>query len=391
MITRAEFRRFHWPIFLAAVLLTALGVLFISSASFRSGAEGTGAYSREPAKQACWALVGLAACALAVFIDYRTLRRHAYTLYAVLLGFLVLVLVTGRVRGMAGWFRLGPVGLQPSEFMKVAYLLAIARYLMSTGGEYRHWRGLILPFLIALVPMGLILKQPDFGTALMFLPVLFVVLAVAGARRRHLATIACLGLLSLPVAWYAGLINNQQKARVYGFLYEGQPERIRAISRQLRVRFDTYQQRQSILTVGSGQVFGKGWGKGAQTHYDFLPEDHTDFILSVIGEEAGFVGTTFVLVLYLVIALGGLAIARRTREPFGRLVAIGVVALITTQAAVNAAVATGLMPVTGLTLPFVSYGGSSLVASFMAVGLLLNVGMRRTEVIAARDEFEFDD
>ena len=389
MVSREELRRFNWPIFIAAILLVGIGLLFIASASFRSGAEGEGEYSREPLKQALWALIGLGGFALAVLVDYRTLRRHVYTIYALLLALLVLVLVIGTGR-ISGWFRLGTMRMQPSEFMKVAYVLAIARYLMYTD-EHRKLRGLIVPFLIGLVPMALILKQPDLGTALVFLPVLFVVLGVAGARRRHLAAIALLGLLSLPVFWQAGLVNNYQKARVLGFLHQNDPARIRAISRQLGVRFDTYQQRQSVLTIGSGRLLGKGWGRGTQTHYEFLPEDHTDFIMSVLAEESGLAGTTVVLVLYVMLGLFGLGVARRTREPFGRLVAIGMVALIETQAAVNVAVAVGLMPVTGLTLPFVSYGGSSLLTSFLAVGLVINVGMRREEVIAMHDDFEFDD
>ncbi len=389
MVTREELRRFNWPIFTAAVLLTGIGLLFIASASYRFGAEGAGGYSGDPLKQALWAVIGLAGFAAAVFIDYRRLERYAYTIYAVLLALLLLVLLVGTGR-ISGWFRVGSMRMQPSEFMKVAYVLAIARYLMYTD-VHRRFRGLVVPFLIALVPMGLILKQPDLGTALVFLPVLFVVLGVAGARRRHLATIALLGILAVPVFWYAGLVNNYQKARVLGFVYQNNPERLRSISRQLGVRFDTYQQRQSVLTIGSGGLFGKGWGRGTQTHYEFLPEDHTDFIVSVLGEESGLAGTTVVLILYVMLGVSGLGVARRTREPFGRLVAIGMVALIETQAAVNVAVASGLMPVTGLTLPFVSYGGSSLLTSFIAVGLIINVGMRREEVIAMHDDFEFDD
>jgi len=389
MITQEDLRRFNWPIFAAAMLLAAIGVIFIWSASYRSGADGTGRYAGYPVKQVIWIGVGLAGFALAVLVDYRRIRRHAATVYLVLLALLVLVLKFGSGR-ISGWFRLGPVRMQPSEFMKVAYVLVLAQCLMYTA-THRRLRGLVLPFLLALVPMALILKQPDLGTALVFLPVLFVVLAVAGARRRHLAAIALVGLLSLPVFWCTGLINNYQKARVLGFVFRDDPVQIRAIGERLGVRFDTYQQRQSVLIIGSGRLVGRGWGRGTQTRYDFLPEDHTDFIFSVIAEESGLLGATVVPVLYLVIGLFGLRIAQETREPFGRLVAIGMVALIETQAIINLAVALGLMPVTGLTLPFVSYGGSSLLASFIAIGLLINVGMRREQVIAERDDFEFDD
>ena len=389
MITREELRRFNWPIFAAVTLLAGMGLLFIWSASFRSAAEGTGAYAAHPLKQLLWVAVGLGGFALAVLVDYRTIRRHAYTIYLVLLASLVLVLRFGS-GPIKGWFGVGPLRIQPSEFMKVAYVLVLARCLMYTDQHRRLW-GLALPFLIALAPMGLILKEPDLGTALVFLPVLFVVLAVAGARRRHLAAIALLGLAALPVFWQTGLINNYQKARVLGFVFRNDPARIRAIGDRLNVRLDTYQQTQSVLTVGSGGLAGRGWGRGTQTRYDFLPEDHTDFIFSVIAEESGFAGATLVLALYLTIGLFGLRIARGTRDPFGRLVAIGVVALLETQAVINVAVALGLMPVTGLTLPLVSYGGSSVLTSFIATGLLVNVGMRREEVVAERDDFEFDD
>jgi rod shape determining protein RodA len=389
VITRDDLRRFNWPILIAAVLLAGLGLLFISSASYRSGAEGTGAYAGYPLKQALWLGIGLVAFAVTVLVPYRALGKQAWTAYLILLALLVLVLPFGGGR-IRGWFRLGPMRMQPSEFMKVAYVLAVARCLTYTD-RHRRWLGLALPFVVALVPMGLILKQPDLGTALVFLPVLFAVLAAAGARGRHLATIALLGALALPAAWYTGLVNNYQKARVLGFVFRNDPERIRAISDDLGVRFDTYQQTQSVLTIGSGGLVGRGWGRGTQTRYDFLPEDHTDFIFSVIAEESGFLGTTLVMVLFLVIGLAGLGIARTAREPFGRLVAIGMVALVETQVIINLAVALGLMPVTGITLPFVSYGGSSLVTSFVAVGLIVNVGMRPETVVANRDDFEFDD
>jgi len=390
VITREELRRFNWPVFVAALMLVAVGLVFIWSASFRSEAEGAGRYYNYPLKQLLWAGVGLGAFAATLLVDYRRLRTHAYTFYFVLLALLVLVLITGRVRGVTGWFRLGPVKMQPSEFMKIAYVLVLARCLMYSD-RHRRIRGLVVPFLVALVPMALILKQPDLGTALVFLPVLFVVLAVAGARRRHLVAIAALGLASLPVFWQTGLINDYQKARVLGFIHRNNPERVRALSQSLGVRFDTYQQAQSVLTIGSGRIIGKGLGRGTQTRYEFLPEDHTDFIFSVIGEESGLAGTTLVIILYLTIGLAGLGVARRAREPFGRLVVIGMVALIEAQALINLAVAEGFMPVTGLTLPFVSYGGSSLLVSFIAVGLIINVGMRPEAVIAEGDDFEFDD
>lgn len=391
MLTRDELRRFNWPILAIAVLLVAIGVVFIWSASYRSAAEGEGAYAGFPQRQLMWAGIGLGAFALAALVDYRRLRPHVGTLYVVCLALLVLVLKVGRGPGsVRSWFQVGPARMQPSEFMKLVYVLAVARLLMYTDA-HRRLVGLTVPFLVALVPMGLILKQPDLGTALVFLPVLFVVLALAGARRRHLAVIACLGALSLPVFWQTGLINNYQKARVLGFLHQGNPQRIRAISQSLGVRFDTYQQTQSILTIGSGGLLGRGLGRGTQTRYEFLPEDHTDFIFSVIAEEAGLAGGTVVLLLYALFAVFALEVARRTREPFGRLVVIGMVALIETQVVVNVGVALGLMPVTGLTLPFVSYGGSSLLTSFLAAGLIVNVGMRREPVVAGGDDFEFDD
>ena len=302
-----SWRHFDFWLLGAVALLTIFGVTMIRSAI----AGNTELIeSNTVQKQIIFAVTGFVVMMLVAVMDYRLLSALSRPLYFLTAGLLAaLNVVGGALFGSARWFRLGPMRMQPSEFMKLAYVLVLARCLMYTD-EHRRLRGLAVPFLIALVPMALILKQPDLGTAMVFLPVLFVVLAVAGARRRHLVAIALMGALSLPVFWQVGLINNYQKARILGFIYHDDPQKIRAVSDRLGVRFDTYQQTQSVLTIGSGRLVGRGWGRGTQTRYDFIPEDHTDFIFTVIAEEAGFLGATLVPLAYLVMGLFGLEVAR---------------------------------------------------------------------------------
>jgi cell division protein FtsW (lipid II flippase) len=270
-------------------------------------------------------------------------------------------------QGAQRWIPLGFMDFQPSEMAKLAYMMALAQYLMHRK-NYRRLTGLLVPFVLTLVPVGLILREPDLGTSLVFFPVLFAMLFAAGARPRHLAFVGVLGIAVSPLLWM-GMSAEQQSRIVTLFVQrDGGPT----------PKGDGYHLHQSKQLLALGGVWGSELG-GAPLEDPLayhLPAGRTDFIFCLIGERWGLLGCSAVLGLYAVFFARGLGVAAATREPFGRLMAVGIVALLATQTTINTGMTVGLMPVTGLTLPLVSYGGSSLLATCIAIGLLLNIGMR---------------
>jgi cell division protein FtsW (lipid II flippase) len=265
--------------------------------------------------------------------------------------------------------------------------MLLSRYLRFRS-NYRTLRGLLPPFGLALLPIALILRQPDLGTAIIFPPALLVMLFVAGAKVRHLLAVVGLGLALCPMLWLSGtdlplmrhlpkFVKDYQRERVYA-MFNSDPRTLESVG---------FQQQHALIAYGSGGISGKGVGNVVIGRH--VPEAHNDMIFALIGEQFGFFGSAVVLGAYLILFTAGIEIAASTREPFGRLVAVGVVSLLSAQTFVNLLVALKLMPVTGVTLPFISYGGSSLVASFMAAGLLLNIGQNRP-IVMANDAFEFE-
>ena len=365
--------RIRWLMVIAALLLVLIGMAAIVSATDSDLTRGRGQ------RQLIWTGVSLVVMFLVAIPSYQHIRRWAYPFFLACLPLLVLVLFLEPIKGARRWIRLPMIQVQPSELVKIAYICALAKYLMFRE-SYRTLRGLVGPLLLTLLPMALILRQPDLGTALVFLPVLYAMLFAAGARVRHLAAVALLGLACLPALFF--IMSHEQRSRVSGWIHQ---KDVGTYPRR-----EGYQLYMSKIAQGSGGLWGKGFRQGAWTRMDYLPEAHTDFVFSVIGEEWGLVGCGVILALFLVIFASGLQVASGTREPFGRLVAVGIVVLLAAQLVINAGMTVGLMPITGMTLPFVSYGGSSLLASFVALGLLLNIAMRKP-IIMYREPFEFDD
>ncbi len=309
------------------------------------------------------------------------------------------------IRGAHRWIRLPGIQLQPSEFMKVAYILALAWYLRYRR-NYRTLSGLIVPFAASMVPLVLILLEPDLGTVLLIMPVLFAMLFVAGARVRHLALIAGVGLCLTPVLWMK--MRPYQRLRITAVLLQSEairadivesPEKYRLLNEDARaLRREAHRWRRSSgwqlvcskAALGSGGAWGQGWGQGTYVEYNFLPDRHNDFVFALIGHQWGFPGCVAVLVGYGVIILAGTVIATGSNDPVGRLLAAGVVVLIATQVLINVGMCLGLMPITGMTLPFVSYGGSSLLTNFIAAALLISVARHKPYVLT-RKPFDFDD
>jgi rod shape determining protein RodA len=276
------------------------------------------------------------------------------------------VLVAGqKVLGARRWIRVGSIHFQPSEWVKLILIIAVARYFTSMAGREMDWKDIGKGFLLVGIPMALVLKQPDLGTALTYTPILLVGLFLGGIGWKKALIIACAGLMLIVPVWRAGL-KPYQKARLTSF-----------ISPEDDPRGSGYQIRQSLIAVGDGGVWGRGVAKGTQTQGDFLPIPYTDFIFAAWSEEHGFVGAVFVLLLYFFILMRLIQNAQTAADLSGTLLIMGVVAVLIFQIAVNVGMVVGLMPVTGIPLPLMSYGGSSVLFTFLALGIVMNVRMNR--------------
>lgn len=386
-----------WSLAIPVLLLTAVGLASIHATdrSIEPGAAPLLSAASEPAgvldriitaagantlKQLFYFVTGLGLMLLMIRLDYRRVGYYAYPLYALVMLMLLALVIDRYVdlplipvkRNTRRWIELGGFTLQPSEFTKVALILALARYLRFRK-SYRRWVGLLPPLALTLLPMVLILKQPDLGTLLMLLPVLLAMLFIAGARLRHLALVVALGCATLPAFYLFGM-KDYQRQRVEVLLRQN-------VSDERWHLGPGYQLRQSKIALGLGGLFGEGYGGSPFIQQGLLPEEHNDFIFAIIGNQWGLVGCTLVILAYVVLVICGLEVALVTNDPFGRLLAVGVVVMIVAQAMLNICMTLGLAPITGMTLPFVSYGGSSLWANFIALGLLVSVAQQRPMLI----------
>jgi cell division protein FtsW (lipid II flippase) len=311
-----------------------------------------------------FAFVAMAAAATP---NYRKLCRWSYALFAAAIVLLVAVFFFPMTNGVHRWIPLGPINLQPSEFAKVAFVLAMAQYLMYRE-NYRRLRGLVAPLLITMIPVLLILKEPDLGMALVFLPVLFAMLFAAGARRMDLAGVLAVGLLMLPFLWMQ--MSPDQKLRIAA-LFEQPPPGVQPS----KEAYHLYQAKQMRAMGGVWGSFFTGRPSDDAADYH-LPESENDFIVCVLGERYGLSGLALLLGLFAFLLWRATAIANATLEPFGRLTALGIAALFAVEVLINTGMSVGLVPITGLPLPLLSYGGSNLLAHAVALGLLINIGMR---------------
>ena len=362
MFDRRLVSHFDLLLLLLTVAIVAAGIATIVSATYSNDTL----LSASAVRQLCWALVGLVGmCGMLVF-DYRQLERYAYVLYGIGVLLLVLVPVVGSVGGGARrWLNLGPASIQPSELMKVGLVIALARLLQTrVGDKPLALRSLGAVVLLLGLPFALIMAQPDLGTALLLGFVAASVLLLAGLRLRWvLIAAAVVGPMLVPI-W--SHLKPYQQRRILTFL-DPQADPLGA----------GYHVIQSEIAIGSGGWAGKGYLEGTQNHLNFLPEQHTDFIFSVFAEEWGFLVCCVLLMLYLLIVARGLVIASRAKDNFGMLVAFGMTCIIFWQVFINIGMTSGVLPVVGITLPMFSYGGSSLLAIMMGLGVVMNVSMRR--------------
>lgn len=349
----------HWGPLLAALLLSGIGMATVHSASAELAVDYL-------PRQTLWVALGCLALMVACSLDYHALAHASPVFYGIGVVLLVAVLFFGEVRGGArSWLVLGPFGGQPSELAKMATALLLSKYLAGVRGRYLSLRELLTVGVLAAVPMVLIALERDMGGAAMFLPMLAGLLLVTGIRPRHLLIGSLLGLVLAAGLWQFGM-REYQKTRILSFL---SPEEDPLGA--------GYQARQSKIAVGSGQWTGRGYGQGTQSQLRFLPARHTDFVMAVLAEEWGFLGVLAVLAFYSLFFFSAAIIATRSRDRLGTLLVIALVAVVGFHAIYNISMMVGLLPITGIPLPFLSYGGSFMLVNFAATGLILNVDLRR--------------
>ena len=368
MISRSKIthvlQRLDWLFVLSLVLLMVVGVLFIYSASARHEED---AWSEMARKQIVWALAGSVIFLSVAVTDYRKMDDSAWWMFGISIVLLALVFTIGTSKyGASRWLNLFGVQVQPSEFAKLGTLIALASFLSQPSRDTASFKCLIQVLLIVAIPFGMIMEQPDLGTAMTLVPLAFAMMFVGGVRIKYLLILVGLGLLALPLAWFT--LEDYQQNRILVFL---DPSRD-----PLDAGWNTVQ---SAIAVGSGGLTGKGYLKGTQNILGFLPRTvaPTDFIFSVIAEEMGFLGSALLLSLFAMVVICGLRAALRSRDKFGRLLATGVVTLVFFHVFVNMAMTFGLMPITGIPLPLISYGGSFMVCTLTGLGIVQSVYVRR--------------
>jgi rod shape determining protein RodA len=351
----------------AVVGIASLGMLMVYSATHKKLADAgldPGAYVK---KQALFVLLGVAVMILIASIDYRVYRDFAPVVYVGGMALLMFVLTPlgSRVRGAQSWYQLGPFQLQPSELAKVMVIVCGATYAALHRGELDGRRVAALIAIVG-VPMGIVYLQPDLGTALVFVAILMGLLLVGGAKPRHLGVVVLLGVIGVVGVFQLGVVKQYQLDRLGAFLDPAHDQRQSA-----------YNLHQSTIAIGSGGLRGKGLFKGSQTNLSYVPEQRTDFIFTVVGEELGLLGSAVLLALFAIVVWRTWRAAALSKDLYGTLVCVGVMAMLVFQIFENVGMTMGIMPITGIPLPFVSYGGSATLASFAGIGLVLNVYMRR--------------
>ena len=363
IVDRRLLPHLDWTLLAAVLALTLLGLSTIYSVTWDIRADQPGAVFWNQVYALPVAFVALLVC---LVIDYRTLAQRSLLIYGGLILLLIAVMFFGVVRGGSRrWIPIGGFSLQPSEFARMVIALVLAAYFADGRRSARSLGELAGAIAIVSVPFLLIARQPDLGTAVTLLPVLLGVTYLAGLRLKWIGIAAVVFVLASPVIWAYGL-QDYQKERIATFI---DPEK--------DPRGAGYQQIQAKITVGSGGFYGKGFRQGTQGVYQFLPVAHNDFVFSVFAEEHGFLGVLVALGLYLFVLARSLDAARLARDRLGAFLVVGIVSGFGFQVLYNITMSAGLAPVKGLTLPLMSYGGSSLVSTFAAFGLILNVRMRR--------------
>jgi len=377
LINRKLIRNVDYSFIVVVGIILCLSLLVLSSATANINPDKW-IYVR---KQVIWIGLGLAAILATLSVDYTRLQKYSNLLYLLNLGFLASVLVMGRAsHGAQLWISFGSFDFQPSELAKILVIITFAGFLNKRQGKLERFRDLIPCFIHVAIPLLLILAQPDLGTSLVFLAITFGMLFLAGAKPSLLMGLLSFGFVAVGLALFAHFslgmplpLEDYQIKRLVVFInpyLDGQGGRGAG-----------WHVIQSLVAIGSGGLLGKGLYQGTQVQLNFLPEHHTDFIFSVVGEELGFLGATVLLVLYLILIIRAIKIAMKAKDLYGTLLVIGIASMWMFHILENIGMAIGVMPITGIPLPFLSYGGSSMLVNMISVGILLNVNLRRQNIL----------
>lgn len=368
-IEKRFFRNFDWFIFALAIFLSIIGIMTIYSATRPVGFEEHPDFY---IKQICWLLIGIGVLFFAVRFDYIWLGRLSLPIYIAGLVLLVAVLIAGK-KGMGAqrWLSLGFISFQPSEFFRIIFVIMLSRYFCSVQENMGFFTIIKTFFILAFIPLLIIILQPDLGTAIILLALFVSLSLIKGLHKKIIVFFSIIAIISVPFIgdiFWKGL-KDYQKNRLVAFLQpEADPAGI------------GYHINQSKVTIGSGGILGKGYLNGTQGPLRFLPERQTDFIFSVFAEEWGLIGSLLLIFLYLLVIFRGIDTALKAKDEFGRLLASGITFMLAIYTAINIGMTLGVMPVVGIPLPFMSYGGTALVSNFIAIGILINIRTRRFEL-----------
>jgi rod shape determining protein RodA len=362
MIDRRLITHFDWTLLGIILIIATIGILNLYSVTSSGEFSGTPFY----VKQTSWLLIGLAAMLTVAFVEYRFYSDFAYLFHLAAFISLLIILGYGMITsGAQRWIKFGSISLQPSEFVKISFILSLAKFFQTPPSrEGFGLRDLLFPFLLLFAPMVLILKQPDLGTAIILLLVFVSMLFFVKIRWSSLLTLGLAGGALVPLLWR--FLKDYQKKRIITFF-----------NPDLDPLGAGYHIIQSKIAAGSGGITGKGFMQGTQCKLGFLPEQQTDFIFSALAEEWGLIGSLFVLALYFALILWGLRIALQSKDRYGAILSFGVVSMLFWHVFINIGMVLGIMPVVGIPLPLLSYGGSFCISTLIGIGLLLNVSMRR--------------
>ncbi len=365
MLNTRFWKNFDWILLGLALLLVAIGLIVIYSTSFKAANLVT---PNVALSQLVFAVISIIALLVVARVDYRGLLRLTPVLYGLMLISLLAVLILGKTAlGATRWIDFGVFQFQPSEFAKLVVIIVLAKYFSTNYDFMENPRHLAVSLLYALAPALLVLIQPDLGTALVIGSIWVIMAVVARVRWTYLAALFTALILAIPLL--LPFLRPYQRARLEVFLNPA--------ADPLSTGYNVVQ---STITVGSGQLFGRGLASGSQTQLNFLPSQPTDFIFAVLSEKMGFVGGILVLLLFAALMLRGVVIASRAADRFGLFMAVGIVTMLLVHVLINIGMNVGLMPVTGIPLPFLSYGGTSLLVSLIAIGLLQSIAIRRKKI-----------
>jgi len=368
-------RHLDVALILLVLLIGAFGCLMVYTAT-RDQLEAAGIsplYYVE--KQAVFMLIGLGVMALVAAVDYRRYRDWAVPIYGFSVFLLLAVLAVGhKSKGAQAWFQIGPYQLEPSEFVKIGLIVALASYCAAAKGKLSG-RGLLVVLGLSAVPFALIYRQPDLGTALVLAAVLVAVLLIGGASGRHLLALGGLAVILSVGVVHFGVLKTYQQQRLTSFV--DSPDQLSAALLSSTAGANEYNLAESKITIGDGGITGQGIGKGTQTNLSYVPEQRTDFIFTAVGEQVGLIGSGLLLALFALVVWRTWRAATLAKDLLGTLMCVGVLAMLMFQVFENVGMTMGIMPVAGIPLPLMSYGGSAVIATFAGVGLVLNVRMRR--------------